>query len=117
MTESVFEWFWQPPINGAPGLIMIEDQHPGPEAINVPFVMEDLQAVLIWIEARIDKTLSFHSFKLYMRDPIGVWGEITFHDPGSRRYRVRQPDAGQAALSELWDQRLSADEKAVRLIH
>jgi hypothetical protein len=115
MTESVFQWFWQPPINGAAGLIMIADEHPGPEAIQIPFVMEDLPNVLLWIEARIDKGLTFHSFRVYMRDPIGVWGEVGFNDPGSRKYRITQPDLKQSQLSELWDQRLAAAENVPRL--
>jgi hypothetical protein len=111
MTASVFDWFWQPPIDGQPGLIMVADTHPGPEAIDVPFVLEDLANVLLWIEARIDKSLSLHSFRIYMRDPIGLWGETKFNDPGSRKYTVSKPDARQAGLSELWDARLARGER------
>ncbi len=116
MTDSVFQWFWQPPINGAAGLVMLVDEHPGPDAVEIPFVIEDLGNVLLWIEARIDKELTFHQFRIYMRDMIGIWGEVRFNDPGSRRYTVTQPDIKQAQLSELWDQRLAADDKPVRAL-
>jgi hypothetical protein len=115
MTASLFDWFWQPPLNGSPGLIMVADMHPGPEAISVPFVLEDIKAVLLWIEARIDKSLSFHSFRLYMRDPIGIWGEVKFNDPGARRFTLGQPEARQDTLNELWDQRFASSDRPVRL--
>jgi hypothetical protein len=115
MTASLFDWFWQPPINGSPGLIMVADMHPGPEAIDVPFVLEDIQAVLLWVEARIDKSLTLHSFRVYTRDPIGIWGEVAFNDPGSRLFTLRQPDARQDSLVELWEQRLARPDRPVRL--
>jgi hypothetical protein len=94
---------------------MVADFHPGPEAVDVPFVLEDLGNVLLWVEARIDKKLSLHSFRLYTRDPLGIWAQIAFNDPGSRKFTVRQPDAEQASLSELWDQRLARSDRPTRL--
>ncbi len=109
MTDSVFQWFWQPPINGQPGIIMVADYHPGPEAIEVPFVIEDLDNVLTWVEARIDPTLTLHMFRIYMRDVLNHWGQIAFKDTASRKYIITPTEIQQAELSELWDTRLAAD--------
>lgn len=115
MTDSVFQWFWQPPLNGQPGLIMVADMHPGPEAVDVPFVIEDLQNVLLSIEARIDKGFTLHSFRIYMRDVLNHWGEIAFKDTGSRKYIISPIAAEQRVLSELWDQRFARSDRPLRL--
>ena len=115
MTDSVFQWFWQPPINGQPGLIMVADYHPGPEAIDVPFVIEDLGNVLLWIEARIDKALTLHMFKIYTRDVMNHWGQVAFRDPGSRKYVITPSATIQAELSELWDARFARSDRGFRL--
>jgi hypothetical protein len=94
---------------------MVADMHPGPDAPEVPFVLEDIQAVLLWVEARIDKTLSFHSFRVYMRDPFGFWGQVTFTDPGSRRFKLRKAQGDQGAISQLWDQRFARSDRPRRL--
>ena len=39
-------WFWQPPIDGQPGLLMVVDMHPGPGHPDIPMVIETMAQVL-----------------------------------------------------------------------
>lgn len=105
MTDAVFNWFYQPPLNGAAGLIMIVDQHPGPDEPGVPFVVEDLKNVIHWIEARLPSDLHLFQFKIYAADIFNMWIEIEFPNPEVRRYVIHEPDLPQPQLNILWNQR------------
>ena len=104
-TDTNFDWFWQPPINGQPGLIMIVDQHPGPEYPEAKFVFEVLDRVLLLVESQIDKALTLNQFSIFIKDHARAWHEVEFPYANARRFRVTKLTVPPAHLSELWDQR------------
>jgi len=104
MTDAVFNWFWQPPIEGKPGLCMITDEHPGPDHPGVPFVVESLQDTLAHVEARIPPDVHLFQLRIYARDVFKRWREVRI-DAESRRYKVREPAFSQGDLCLLWDSR------------
>lgn len=107
MDDVAFNWFWQPPVDGQPGLIMLRDEHPGPDHPEIRFITEAIQDVLRHIEARIAKDLQLFQFRIYARDVYDRWIEIVVA-PVRRNYRLRSPRVSQAHLSELWDSRREA---------
>ncbi len=104
MDDVAFNWFWQPPVAGDPGLIMIVDIHPGTDHPEIRFVVEAVADVLRHIEARIPKDLHLYQFRIYARDIFKLWIQIDVA-PVRRNYRIRTPQVSQGDLSELWDSR------------
>lgn len=94
-------WFWQPPIDGQPGLLMIVDLHPGPEYPGVPFVFDDLPAVMLHVEFQLPKDIGLQQLRIYVKDILGVWVEVAFTGL-NRRFKNRRPKVGQPALEQLW---------------
>jgi len=107
MDDVAFNWFWQPPVDGQPGLIMLVDDHPGQDHPEIRFVTEAIQDVIRHIEARIAKDLQLFQFRIYARDVYGRWIQIEVA-PARRNYRLRTPRISQGHLSELWDSRSEA---------
>lgn len=107
MDDVVFNWFWQPPVDGQPGLIMLDENHPGPDQPEIRFITEAIQDVLAHIEARIAGDLRLFQFRIYARDVYTRWIEIVVA-PARRNYRLRTPRVSQSHLSELWDSRREA---------
>lgn len=104
MSEPAYAWFWQPPINGQPGLLMIQDEHPGPAAIDVPMVLECLSDTLLVIEQGLPKEISFHQLRIFIRDPLGTWCQAEFNAL-SRHYNLREPQFTGVELANLWASR------------
>jgi hypothetical protein len=104
MTAAQYSWFWQPPLDGKPGLMMIVDEHPGPDRPDVPLLLEQLKTVLHEIEAKLPADVGFHQLRIYIREPIGAWFQIHF-TVLNRRFQMTAPDFPQASLCELWDSR------------
>ena len=99
-----FDWFWQPPQLGQPGILMIVDTHPGPEEPGVPFVQEDINNVLLYVESRIPRDVHLYQLRIYIKDVFGLWNEIEFPlIQGTRRFRRKSPEFSQASLSEIWE--------------
>lgn len=107
MDDVAFNWFWQPPIDGQPGLIMIVDEHPGLEHPEIRFVTEAIADTIRNIEGRIPKDSHLFQFKIYARDIFGRWIHIDVA-PIARNYRLRTPKVSQADLASLWDSRNEA---------
>lgn len=102
--NASFDWFWQPPMSGDPGIMMIVDTHPGPEAPEIPFVQEDINNVLLYCESRIPTDVQLFQLKIYVKDIFGLWNELEFSlIQGGRRFRRKAPEFSQASLSEVWD--------------
>lgn len=107
MSEAVYSWFWQPPLEGDPGLMMIVDNHPGPDRREIPLVVEELKTILHAVEAQIPIDISLFQLRIYSREPTGFWFEILF-DGTSRRFMTKKPDFSQADLDRLWEARLDS---------
>lgn len=107
MDDVAFNWFWQPPVDGQPGLIMLVDIHPGKDHPEIRFVVEAIADTLTHIEARIAKDLQLYQFRIYARDIFERWIQIEV-GPIRRDYRLRSPKVSQGHLSELWDSRREA---------
>lgn len=105
MDDVAFNWFWQPPIDGQPGLIMVTDEHPGPEKSEIRFVTEALADVLAHVQDRIPKDLHLHQFGIYARDVFGLWIQISVNYLQWQTYRIHAPKFSQNDLAELWDSR------------
>lgn len=104
LTAPVFNWFWQLPIDGKPGLCMVKDLHPGPDRPDVPFVPEALQDTIAHIEARIPKDLHLFQLQIYVQDILGIWRQVKV-DHLTRVYKIKSPEFSQEDLSMLWDSR------------
>jgi hypothetical protein len=103
-SAASFEWFWQPPQLGDPGIMMIVDTHPGPHDLETPFVQEDIGNVLLACESRIPTDVHLFQLRIYVKDIIGLWVEIEFTLVDSaRRFKMKAPTFGQSQLSEVWD--------------
>lgn len=105
MDDVVFDWFWQPPIDGQPGLIMLTDEHPGAEHPEIRFITEAIADVLAHVQSRIARDLRLHQFRVYARDIFGGWMQITVETMTRAPYRIHAPKISQGDLSELWDSR------------
>lgn len=105
MSDAIYSWFWQPPLEGQPGLMMIVDNHPGPQYGGFPLVVEDLKGVLEEVEKQIPDDVALFQLRIYSRTPLEEWFEIIF-DGNTRRFYTKQPDFSQASLRELWEARL-----------
>lgn len=101
---SSFAWFWQPPLGGQPGLMMIVDTHPGPEAIGVKFVGEDIVAVMQDVESKIPTDVQLYQLRIFVRDIFGLWSQLEFNVLG-RQFQRMPPSFTQGELAELWDAR------------
>lgn len=110
-TGANFEWFWQPPIGGEPGLIMIDDRHPGPEYPEARFVLDVLDKVLLNVESQIDSHYHLFQFSIFIRDVFKRWHEVEFPYPTVRRFRIVDTTATPRDLAELWDQRDDDDSQ------
>jgi hypothetical protein len=102
MSLASFEWFWQPPMTGEPGILMIVDTHPGPQAPDVPFVAEDLKAILEGIETRIPDDVHLHQLRIYARDIFKLWIQLEFNILG-RQFTKTAPDFSQEDLERVWE--------------
>lgn len=104
MIESAasFEWFWQPPMAGDPGILMIVDSHPGPRAPEIPFVAEDLKTILASIETRIPADVHLYQLRIYARDIFKLWIQIEFNVL-SRAFTKKAPDFSQGDLEQVWE--------------
>lgn len=109
MTGPVFSWFFQPPIAGEPGLIMIRDDHPGPSSPEIPFVLEDVDAVILEIESKIPKDLHLPAFRIYIKGVLSNDWVETSVDLTRRRSRIRPATVPWGNLEELWAQRERLD--------
>ena len=102
--RASFDWFWQPPQLGDPGILMIVDTHPGPKDLETPFLQEDINAVLLYIESRIPPDVQLFQLRIYAKDIFQLWIEIEFSILSSaRRFKLKAPEFSQASLSEIWD--------------
>ena len=101
-SAASFDWFWQPPLGGEPGIMMIRDTHPGPEATAVPLVAEDLNNVVLVCESRIAKDVQLCQLRVYVRDLLGGWIQLEFNILG-RQYKQFVPDFTEADLEQVWD--------------
>lgn len=91
-------------MSGQPGIIMIVDTHPGPHEPGVPFIQEDINAVLLYIESRIPKDVQLYQLRIYAQDIFELWIEVEFSIiNGGRRFRTKAPEFSQGSLSEIWD--------------
>lgn len=104
MDDVAFNWFWQPPVDGQPGLIMLTDDHPGADHPEIRFVTEAIVDVLRHIEAGIPKDLHLFDFKIYARDVYSRWIWIQVA-PLKRNFRLRPPKISQDDLRDLWRSR------------
>ncbi len=103
-SSASFDWFWQPPALGDPGIMMIVDTHPGPYEPGVPFVQEDINNVLLHCESKIPPDVHLYQLKIYVLDIFQMWNEIEFTLVNSaRRFKRKVPDFSQASLHEVWD--------------
>ncbi len=100
-SAASFDWFWQPPMSGEPGILMIRDTHPGPEATAVPMVAEDLNNVVLVCESHIAKDVQLCQLRVYVRDVLGVWIQLEFNVLG-RSYEKKIPDFEQGDLEGVW---------------
>jgi len=103
-SQASFDWFWQPPALGDPGILMIVDTHPGPHDFETKFIQEDINAVLLNIESQLPKDIQLFQLRIYAKDIFGLWIQIEFSILNSaRRFKTKAPDFTQAQLSEVWD--------------
>ena len=103
-SEASFDWFWQPPLEGRPGLLMVVDLHPGPAAIDIKMVHEDLRAVLRYCDSRLPKDVQLYQLGIYIRDPLGLWIQIDCNAL-SRQFQKRSPELSEGDLNQLWASR------------
>lgn len=103
-SEASFDWFWQPPMEGRPGLMMVVDTHPGPAAIDIKMVHEDLRAVLQYCEGRLPKDVQLYQLGIYVRDVLGLWIEIKCNAV-SRHFQKADPELSESDLNQLWASR------------
>ena len=102
VSAASFDWFWQPPLEGEPGIMMIRDTHPGPAAVDVPMVGEDLNNVVLVCESRIPADVHLYQLRIYVRDVIGVWVRLEFNILG-RQFQKLAPDFSQGDLEQVWE--------------
>lgn len=112
MNDAVIAWFWQPPIDGQPGLMMICDMHPGPDHPDIPMVIDTLPAVLAGCETQIPEDVSLYSLRIYVRDVAGFWMQVEMNAL-SRRFKSKIPEVPDAELSQLWYSREEPDERVL----
>ncbi len=101
-SAASFDWFWQPPQAGEPGIMMIRDTHPGPAATAIPLVAEDLNNVVLVCESRIPPEVQLCQLRVYVRDILGLWVQLEFNVLG-RQYHKLAPDFEQGDLDMVWD--------------
>ncbi len=100
-SDAAFDWFWQPPLSGDPGIIMIVEKHPGPHQPEIPFIHEDTVNVLSTIEGRIPEDVHLFQLRIYYRDVFHLWTQVTMTGQ-SRAFRKGKPDFAQGDLEQLW---------------
>lgn len=101
-SAASFDWFWQPPMEGEPGIIMIVDTHPGPDAVGIPTVGQDLKNVILSVEARIPADVHLYQLRIYVRDILGLWIRLEFTIL-NRYFTKKEPDFSQGDLEQVWD--------------
>lgn len=102
--SALFSWFWQPPIDGQPGLMMIVDDHPGPQAPGVAFIGEDIVEILQDIESKIPKDVQLYQLRIYARNIFGLWVQLEANILG-RQINRKAPEFSQGELAQLWEAR------------
>jgi hypothetical protein len=107
VSNASFDWFWHPPREGKPGLLMIRDTHPGPAFPDIAFVTEDMKGVLEYIESRLPPEIHLPALRIYVRDMIGLWIQIQM-TVLNRRFDLRDPDLADSDLNVLWESRAEA---------
>lgn len=107
MSEAVYSWFWQPPLEGQPGLMMIVDNHPGPHQTGIPMVVEDLKTILEEIEGQLPIEIALFQMRIYSRTVLEEWFEIVL-DANTRRFYAKKPEFSQGQLRQLWEARLDS---------
>lgn len=100
-----YSWFWQPSLDGKPGLLMIVDNHPGPQRTDVKMVLECLTDVVLEIESKLPREINLGTLKIFCREPQESWFEIAV-DPISRQVDLGRPEIPQGELAMLWEARL-----------
>ena len=105
MSKPVYSWFWQPPLDGKPGLLMIVDNHPDPRETGIPVVLERLKDVIPEIEVKLPMDINLGALSIFLRDPTEHWYQITVN-PMNRRFTTSRPTFKQGELAELWESRL-----------
>ena len=107
MSDASFDWFWRPPQEGQPGLMMIRDTHPGPHAPDVAFVTEDLKGVLLYCETRLPADIHLPALRIFVRDMLGLWFQVqtTVLD---RRFTTHEAELSDTDLNTLWAAREGA---------
>ena len=99
-----YSWFWQPPIEGKPGLMMIKDTHPGPDHPEIRFVAEALREVIWACESSLPKDVHLPALKIYVTDPAGLWFEVQTNVV-SRIFTKAEPELSEEDLNMLWHAR------------
>ena len=103
-SNASFDWFWQPPALGDPGILMIVDTHPGPHDFDTKFIQEDINNVLLYIESKLPRDVQLFQLRIYAKDIFELWIEIEFSVLNkARRFKTKAPEFSQASLSEIWD--------------
>lgn len=104
MSDPLYRWFWQPPLDGQPGLMMIIDDHPGPDHPDIPMVTENLAMTIRKIESQIPGYVGLFQLHIYCLDIAGLWFQVCVH-PETRQYKLNRPDISQGECQRLWDMR------------
>lgn len=104
MIKPHYHWFWQPPVDGKPGLLMISDNHPGPENPEVPFIGDVMKDVLVEIESYMPTEIQLYQLTIYARDVMDLWVRIEM-GVESRMFKYVSPRLYQKEITALWDQR------------
>lgn len=104
--EPLFSWFFQPPLGGQRGLLMIRDDHPGPDYVQTPFVLETVSQVLQTVEAKLPGDIHLAALGIFIRHIDELWIQIEV-DLGRRWTRKDPGQLGlrQETLDTLWRQR------------
>ena len=107
MSDASFDWFWRPPQEGQPGLMMIRDTHPGPHAPDVKFVTEDLKGVLHYCESRLPTDIHLPALRIFVCDMLGLWLQVQTNVL-SRHFTTGDPELSDQDLNTLWEAREGA---------
>ena len=112
MSSPTIAWFWQPPLAGDPGFLMIRDEHPGPDHPEVPLLPEAFLVALQEVEAQLPQDIGLERLRIFARDIFGLWIELRVAPTSQGRVvKKRDPTIPDAQLEELWDQRERAGQR------
>ncbi len=112
MIDARIAWFWQPPIDGQPGLLMVVDMHPGPDHPEIPQAIETLPEVLVECESQMPPEIELHTLRIYVRDVAGFWMEVEMNAL-NRRFKSKIPALPDKQLTDLWFTRLPPDKRII----